>query len=73
MKDKYHAFVGRLLCLVMAVLLILAICEWVVQWFGYTFAWLPYEPGRLLDLAALMAIFMIAILLRQIRDILQSK
>jgi hypothetical protein len=31
-------------------------------------SWLPYQPGRMLEFASILLIFVIAILLRQIRD-----
>ncbi len=73
MKDKYYSLISRFLFLLAAVMFIVAVCEWVLQWFGYTFTWLPYEPGRLFELGAVMAVFVITLLLRQIRDILRNK
>ena len=73
MKDKYYSLISRLLFLIAAAMFVLAVSEWTIQWFGYTFKWLIYEPGRLFELAAVMAIFVITLLLRQIRDILKSK
>ena len=73
MKDKHYSLISRMLFLVAAAMFVVALCEWVLQWFGYTFTWLPYEPGRLFELTAVMAVFVITLLLRQIRDILKSK
>ena len=73
MKDKLYSLIGRLLFLIAAAMFVVAVCEWLLEWFGYTFTWLPYEPGRLLELAAVMAVFVITLLLRQIRDILRNK
>lgn len=73
MKDKYYSFISRLLFLIAAAMFVVAVSEWTIQWFGYTFTWLRYEPGRLFELAGVMAIFVITLLLRQIRDILKSK
>ena len=73
MKDKHYRLISRLLFLIAAAMFVVAVCEWVLQWFGYTFTWMHYEPGRLLEFAAIMAIFVITLLLRQIRDTLRNK
>lgn len=73
MKDSHYRIVNRTLFLIAAAMFVVAMCEWVLQWFGYTLTWVPYSPGRLLELAAMMAVFVIMLLLRQIRDTLRSK
>jgi hypothetical protein len=73
MKDSHYSLMSRLMFLIAAAMFVIAVWEWVLQWFGYTLTWLPYTPGRLFELAALMAIFVITLLLRQIRDTLRSK
>ncbi len=73
MKDKHYSLISRLLFLIAGAMFVVAVCEWVLQWFGYTFTWLPYQPGRLFELAAVMAVFIITLLLRQIRDTLRNK
>ena len=73
MKDSHYRIVNRTLFLIAAAMFVIAICEWVLQWFGYTLTWVPYSPGRLLELAAMMAVFVIMLLLRQIRDTLRNK
>ena len=49
------------------VLLFIAILEKIIGLFGWTLAWVPYESARLLELAAILVIFVIAFILRQIR------
>jgi hypothetical protein len=73
MKDKHYSLISRLLMLLVGILFIVAVWEWIAQWFGYTLTWMPYGPGRLLELAAIMAIFVMTLLLRQIRDALRNK
>jgi len=73
MKNNYYSLMCRLLFLIASAMFVVAVLEWVLQWFGYTFAWLPYEPGRLFELAAVVAVFVITLLLRQIRDALGNK
>jgi hypothetical protein len=59
----YKVFFG-----ISIVLLLLAILEELMRNFGWTLSFVTYEPGRLLEIAATLAIFVIALLLRQIRD-----
>ena len=48
-------------------LLALSVLEFVVRAFGYTILRV-WEPGRLLEYAVILLVFVMAILLRQIRD-----
>ena len=73
MKDRHYSFVSRLLFAVASILLLVALVDWFIGWFGYHLTWVPYEPGRLLEFSAILVIFVIALLLRQIRDTLRSK
>ena len=50
----------------------LAAFEYVVQFFGYTVLRGTYKPGRLLEFAAILLIFVIALLLRSVREELRS-
>ncbi|MCK5033037.1 MAG: hypothetical protein KAS18_05365 [Calditrichia bacterium] len=54
------------------ILLILAVSEWFLNYFNYTLSWIPYSPFRLLEFGAIFMLFVIALLLRQIRDILRK-
>jgi hypothetical protein len=72
MLDKLTSFFQRLFFLVAAILVVLAGLDWLIGLFGRTFSWLPYQPGRLFEFAAILIIFVIAILLRQIRDALRK-
>jgi len=73
MKDSHYSMISRLLFFVAAVLSIVAVWDWIIEWFGYHLTWIPYQPGRLLEFAAILIIFVIALLLRQIRDLLRQK
>lgn len=73
MKDSHYSFISRLLFIVAALLLVVALIDWIIGWFGYALTWVPYEPGRLLEFAAILVTFVIALLLRQIRDVLRQK
>ena len=71
--NNYYSFISRLLFMVASAIFVIAMSELVLQWFGYSFTWLPYTAGRLFELAAVMAVFVITLLLRQIRDSLRNK
>jgi preprotein translocase subunit SecY len=50
-------------------LLAIAVLEWVVNRLGYTVLQaIPYTPARLLELATVLLMFVLAMLLRQIRE-----
>jgi len=73
MKESHYSLISRLLFSVAAVLSVLAVWNWIIRWFGYYLTWVPYEPGRLFEFSAILVIFVIALLLRQIRDLLRQK
>ena len=50
------------------VLLALAVVEWVTNLAGYTLLRGVYSAGRLMEFAAILLIFVITLLLRQMRD-----
>ncbi len=50
----------------------IAVFEYVVQLFGYTLLRGTYKPGRLVEFAAILLIFVIALLLRSVREELRS-
>jgi hypothetical protein len=65
--DSISAAVMRLFFAAAFALLTLAVCEVAVRAFGYTVL-RGREPGRLLEYAVILLIFVVAILLRQIRQ-----
>ena len=73
MVNKLTSIFSRIFFAVASILLIIAILEWIIRLFGWTFFWLPYRPGRLLEFAAFLMTFVIVFLLRQIRERLKSK
>ena len=70
--DRYISIANRLLAFGIVALLSLAILEGLAQAFGYTMLRETYAPGRLLELAAILGIFVIALLLRQVRETLKN-
>ena len=49
-------------------LLAIAALEYLVNIFGFTILSSLYTPGRLLEISSVMVLFVVALLLRQIRD-----
>jgi hypothetical protein len=71
--DSYYRFLSRVVFAVAVALLGLAIAERVAGALGYTFMRGGFTGGRLLEIAAILMIFGIALLLRQIRDLLRAR
>ena len=68
MVNKLTSIFSRIFFVVASLLLLIAIIDWILRLFGWTFSWIPYQPGRLLEFAAYIMIFVIVLLLRQIRE-----
>lgn len=73
MIDKYTSFFSRLFFVVAIIILLLAVWDRIIGLFGWTITWLYYQPGRLLEFSAILIIFVIALLLRQIRQELRKE
>jgi hypothetical protein len=65
--EKLWNAVYRLFFAVAIVLLIIAVVDWFLRLFGWTFSWLDYQPGRILQFSAILMVWVAALLLRQIR------
>ncbi len=70
--DKLNSFICRVLFVVAFVLAGLAILEKVFNVLGYTLL-RSYSPGRLVEFAAVILLFVIALLLRDVRHLLAPK
>lgn len=68
MKLKHENIFMRILFSLAMLLLFIAFLDWILRLFGWSFSWVPYQPGRLLELSSFFMIFVIAVLLKQIRD-----
>ncbi|MEE8608369.1 MAG: hypothetical protein V3S55_12260 [Nitrospiraceae bacterium] len=66
--DKFSSLVTRLFFIGAFVLLIFAVTERAANIFGYTILQGYYTGGRLLEFSAILLIFVIALLLRQLRE-----
>jgi hypothetical protein len=60
--------INRVLFLGAGLLFVFAIAEKIANAAGYTIINQAYAPGRLLEFAAIMVLFVVALLLREIRD-----
>ena len=67
MYGLQHLFL-RLAFFTAFLLLAIAATEYVVNFFGFTILSSLYTPGRLIEISSVMFLFVVALLLRQIRD-----
>ena len=68
MIDKLSHYFCRTLFGFAVALLAVAVFERVLGSLGWTLSFIAYEPSRLLEFSAILIIFVIALLLRQIRE-----
>ena len=68
MSEKTISLISRAFFLAAFALLALSVLEAVARQLGYTILRSSFAPGRLLEYAAILLVFVVAILLRQIRD-----
>ena len=73
MINQLISLLCRLFFVVALALFVIAFCDRILLVFGWKLNILAYQPGRLLEISALLMIFVIAILLRQIRDKMLNK
>jgi len=70
--NKLLSAVSRIFFFCAALLLVVAIVERLVNLFGYTILRSAYSGGRVLEFAAVLLIFVVALTLRQVRDQLKK-
>jgi hypothetical protein len=66
--DRLGSFLSHVFSVVAFVLLALSVVQWLANVLGYTILNQVYRPGRLMELAAIYAVFVVALLLRQVRQ-----
>ncbi len=66
--DSVSRHFARMLFIIAAAAIVVAFLEWIADLLGFSIIGELYDPGRLLELAATLLVFVIAVLLRQIRD-----
>jgi hypothetical protein len=67
-NEKLASFVCRLFFAGAFVLLGLAVLEKAANIFGYTLTWIRIDPSRLIEFAIVLLVFVVTLLLREIRD-----
>ncbi len=72
MINKLTSAFCRLFFIAAALLFVVAVCDWALRLFGWRLKYLSYQPGRLLEFAGILVIFVVALLLRQIRESLRK-
>ena len=68
MSEKMTSLICRAFFFVASVLLALSVVEALARRMGYTILRHSFEPARLLEYAVILLVFVVAMLLRQIRD-----
>ncbi len=66
--DNLNSLISRLFFFMAFLLLACAVAEKTVNTFGYTILAGTYTAGRLLDFSVVLLIFVIALLMRQVRE-----
>jgi hypothetical protein len=63
---------ARTLFIMASVAIVVAFLEWIGDFVGFSLIGEMYTAGRLVELAAALLVFVVAVLLRQIRDELRT-
>lgn len=72
MIEKLINITYRIIFILAAIFLVLALWERILNEFNYTLFWIRIASSRLLELSSVLTLFVVALLLRQIRDILKK-
>jgi hypothetical protein len=68
MIDKLTSILSRIFMGAAFIILLIAILNKILIAFGWILTWPDYEAGRLFEFSAMLMIFVIVLLLRQIRE-----
>ena len=63
---------ARTLFIIASIAIAVAFLEWIGDFVGFSLIGEMYTAGRLVELAAALLVFVVAVLLRQIRDELRT-
>ena len=72
MADKLTSIFCRVFFVIALILVFIAVLERILRFFGWTLSLFAYQPGRIFEFSGIFMIFVIALLLRQIRDRLKN-
>ena len=70
--ETVYKYFARTLFIIASAAIVVAFLERIVKFFGFSIIGDMYPAGRILELAATLLVFVIAVLLRQIRDELKA-
>ncbi len=73
MVDRLTSILSRIFFAIAFILLLIAISDKILNIFGWTWTWSPYGAGRMFELSAMLMIFVVVLLLRQIREQLKIR
>ena len=73
MVDKLTSIFSRVFFLISLLLFLIAASDRFLRLFGWSWSWIGYAPGRLFELSAMFMIFVVVLLLRQIRERLANR
>jgi len=71
--ERFTSIVCRILFVVAFVLLGFSILEWLIRFFGRVPLKVMYDPGRLAEFSAIALVFVIALQLREIKNLLGKR
>ena len=72
MINTLNIYLYKILFTISIIILFLAGLEWILNLFNYTLSWFSYSAFRLAGFGVIFILFTIALLLRQIRDVLNK-
>ena len=73
MIEKFLNILPRVFFIVAFLCIAIAIVDWTLRLFGWTFTFIPYQPGRMFEFSGIFVLFVITLVVRQIREILKVK
>jgi len=73
MMEKFINITYRIMFVLAGIFFVLALWERILNEFNYTLFWIRISASRLLELSSILVLFTVALLLRQIRDIVKKQ
>jgi hypothetical protein len=68
MIDRLTSILSRAFFTVAFILLLIAVSDKILNIFGWSWTWMHYGAGKLFEFSAMLMIFVVVLLLRQIRE-----
>jgi hypothetical protein len=68
MIDKWTSILSRIFFTLAFIIFVIAVLSKIAILFGWNMNWMHFDPGRLFEFSAMMMVFVIVMLLRQIRE-----